>query len=199
MSSWKSDNPTGEINPNIPSGTYNQFLVVPKGYNERWIKIWKIFNFIPSKNQITEKQQQEIINDINNTVLEEIEIAKYLIDTTSSEELSKIITTVKNLKKKEILTLKEIIKALNTYFIIQNSSENQKRRYAKYEPLKPLKYDDIKVGKKFNYGIKNNIVTIIDIHTDTKNQCNGYIEPYYTVQFSDGNQKQTKLDKLTFI
>ena len=199
MSVWKCCNPKGKINPNAPVGTYNQFLVVPKGYNEGWIKIWKILNLIPSKKKITEQQQEEIINDINNRVLEEIEIAKYMIDTTSSEELSKIITTIKNLKKKEILTLKEIIKALNTYFVIQNSSENQKRRYAKYEPLKPLKYNDIKVGKKFNYGTKNNIVTIIDIHTDTKNECNGYIEPYYTVQFSDGNQRQTTLDKLTFI
>lgn len=194
MSVVMCGNPTGKYNPDAPGGTYNQILIVPEGYNEGWIKIWEILNFIPSKNKITEEQKIEIINDVNNTQLEEKEIAKYMIETTSSEELNnKIISTIKKLKKREILTLKEIIKTLYTYFVIQNSSENQKRRYAKYEPLKPLKHSDIQIGNEYNYGIKNCLVTIIDIHTDDKSQ------PYYTVKFTDGKQRQTTLEKLSFI
>ena len=189
MSVWKCGNHTGKYNPDAPGGTHNQILIVPKGYNEGWIKIWEIYNFIPS----TEEQKTEIINDVNNTQLEEKEIAKYMIETTSSEELNNIISTIKKLKKREILPLKEIIKTLYTYFIIKNSSENQKRRYAKYEPLKPLKHSDIQIGNEYNYGIKNCIVTIIDIHTDDNSQ------PYYTFRFSDGKQKQTTLEKLSFI
>ena len=99
MSAWKCGNPTGKFNPDAPGGTYNQFLIVPEGYNEGWIKIWRILNFIPSKNKITEEKKIEIINDVNNTQLEDKEIAKYMIETTSSEELNKIISTIKNLKK----------------------------------------------------------------------------------------------------
>ena len=44
---------------------------------------------------------------------------------------------------------------------------------------------------EYNYGIQSCVVTIIDIHYDKE-------KPYYTVKFSDGKQRQTTLDRLTF-
>lgn len=111
--SVRLNNSNNKYNPHIrgSAGVINTLIVKPEGYYENWTTIWKVLNNIPDSTELSLQQKDEIIQGVDLCDIEEKQIAKFEIENFPTE-LSETLLVIRNLRNKQILSVKEIIKTL---------------------------------------------------------------------------------------
>ena len=129
-STWILDNPNGKFNhQNGGAGSVNHFIIEPEGYIDGWLLIWKTLNGC-EEIILSEKEKMQFINDLRTTSIEDRQIAAQLILNENSTKIDENLNTIRELKNRKLLTIKEIIGTVKAMLKIKSSSPEQIRRAA---------------------------------------------------------------------
>ena len=101
------------------------------GYTKHWFEIWEALNGFDDEIILSDKEKKQFIKDILSIPLEDREIAENLI--LNDEYLPAIeqkLNTIRELKNRKLLTIKEIIGTVKAMLKIKSISPEQIRRAA---------------------------------------------------------------------